>query len=72
MNQSNFIVNENIQFSLDDRISGINSNIALIGEPGCGKTSLIAYNMMHLLAHSHVIVDIKNKLYNKCDLLNTI
>lgn len=64
MNQSNFIVNENIQFSLDDRISGINSNIALIGEPGCGKTSLIVYNMMHLLAHSHVIVDIKNKLYN--------
>ncbi|WP_415980090.1 type IV secretory system conjugative DNA transfer family protein [Faecalicoccus pleomorphus] len=63
MNQSNFLLNEDVQFSLDDRISGINSNIVLMGEPGCGKTSLMAYNMMHLLDRSHVVIDIKNKLY---------
>ena len=62
MKQSSFYVNENLQFSMDDRVSGINSNIVLMGEPGCGKTSIMGYNLMHMLDHSHVVIDIKNRL----------
>ena len=62
MKQNSFTINEKCKFSMDDRVSGINSNVILMGEPGCGKTSIMGYNLMHMLDHSHVVIDIKNKL----------
>lgn len=58
-----FEINNKTSFSLNDYETHINNNELIIGPPGCGKTTLVSYNLLKNMQNfSHVFVDIKGRM----------
>ena len=53
-------------YSLDDRTTGLNNNVLLIGTSGASKTrSCVIPNLLECI-NSYVVLDPKGRLYKEC------
>lgn len=64
LRRDNLILGENYYVSLDDRKTGVNANVCVVGAPSSGKTrSVVLPNILNAKEQSLIVSDPKGRLY---------
>lgn len=65
INTNNRQITEHIYMSMDERVTGLNNNIMIVGGSGAGKTFRVARPLLRQMTGSYVVTDPKGELVKK-------